>query len=162
MPKPIKALLFLLAAGLLLALYLAFGIVRIPKELASYERMDVVLFQYRGVLLNPTIEQTVIWRADEPEKFQAVVDVISRPTYRAYLDQYGASARGHEGDAAMYQIFIGNWQESFLYTAYDDGAIDINGTIVRYGPPFSKGDSAMFDSIGQILVDWPVASAPRP
>ncbi|MEA4969641.1 MAG: hypothetical protein VB051_03815 [Candidatus Pelethousia sp.] len=153
MSKPIKALLFLLAAGLLLALYLAFGIVRIPKELASYERMSVTLFQYRGVFLNPSIEQTTILRAEDPEKFQAVLDMISRPTYRAYWDQNNVSARGHEGDAAMYQIFIGNWQESFLYTAYDDGAIDVNGTIVRYGPPFSKGDSGMFDSIGQILAD---------
>ena len=162
MSKPIKTLVFFLAAGLLLALYLAFGIVRIPKELASYERMGVVLLQYRGVFLNPTIEQAAILRADEPEKFQAMVDLISSPAYRAYWDQYNAFARGHEGDAAMYQIFMGNRQESFLYVVYDDGSIIVNGKYVRYGPPFSKGGSAMFDSIGQILVDWPVASAPRP
>lgn len=153
MSKPIKTLIFLLVAGLLLALYLTFGIVRIPKDLASYEIVDVILFQYRGVFLNPTIEQTTILRADEPEKFQAVLDLISQPTYRAYWDQYNAFACGHDGDVAMYQIFIGNWQESFLYTAYDDGSINVNGTIARYGPPFSKGDSAMFDSIGQILTD---------
>ena len=153
MSKPIKTLIFLLAAGLLLALYLTFGIVRIPKDLASYEIVDVTLFQYRGVFLNPTIEQTTIWRADEPEKFQAMVDLISRPIYRAYWDQHNAFARGHEGDVAMYQIFIGNRQESFLYTSYDDGSINVNGTIVRYGPPFSKGTSAMFDSIGKTLAD---------
>lgn len=152
MTKPIKAaLILLLCVGL--ALYLIFGIVRIPKDIAGFERVDVTLFQYRGAFLNPTIERHTIIRADEPEKFQVLVESISFPTYRAYWDQYSASKRGHAGDVAMYQLVFRNGREFMDYIAYDDGTIIINGTMVRDGLPFEKATSAMFNSILEIVTD---------